>query len=136
MNGNLTLEVKEMFRAVCVGDQALADVVNDRVYTFVPQGSEFPYIRFCNITAADGGTKTSPGQSITMSVDVFDREKSDLNIDIIMRALTRLFHEKQPTIIGGSVGVCRLISSFIQPDSDGTTRHGVARFRLNVYEDP
>ncbi len=135
MNGDLTTEVKEMVYKTCTGDQAIAELIGDRVYTFVRQGSAFPYIRISNVTAVDGGTKTSPGQMLTVSIDVFSREKSDVEIDKIMKRLCALFHEQQPPLNRGSVSVCRFHSSFIQPDSDGITRHGVSRFRLNVYED-
>lgn len=135
MNGDLVPEVKKMFYETCKGDQALATLIEDRIYTFVKQGAVYPYIRICNITTGDGGTKTSPGQVITVAVDIFDQEKSDLQLDLIKRALTRLFHEQQPPIENGSVGVCRFLSANYQP-ADGTTRHCVARFRLTVYEDP
>lgn len=134
MNGDLVPEVKAMFYEVCKGDHALATIIGDRIYTFVKQGAVYPYIRICNISTSDGGTKTSPGQSITVSVDIFSQEKSDLHIDLIKQALTRLFHERQPPIEGGVVSNSRFLSATYQP-ADGTTRHCVARFRLTVYED-
>ncbi len=135
MNGDLSIEVKQMFYQVCTGDQALTELIGDRVFTFVKQGAEYPYIRICNITTSDGGTKTSPGQTYTVAVDIFSQEKSDVDLDLIKRALTRLFHEQQPAIENGSISVCRFLSASYQPSTDGITRHCVARFRLTAYEE-
>lgn len=127
--------MKTAIYAICIGDQTLVNLIAKRVYTFVPQQTLFPYIRIGVIVGGDGGTKTSPGQTLTVPFDVFSREKGDLELDKIMRRIINLFHEKEPKIEAGVVSICRFISSTIQQDSDGITRHGVVRFRMNVYED-
>ncbi len=135
MNGDLGLEVKQSVFKICKGDVALAELLDGRVFTWVPDKSLFPYVRIADLIGAPGGTKTSPGQELTVTLNCFSREKGDLEIDKIMRRLNALFHEQKLRLDAGTVGVCRYLSSIIKPDPDGITRQGVVRFRMNTYED-
>lgn len=135
MSGELGQQFKEAMFQILTEDQALTALIGGRVYTFVPDQRVYPYLRISNLIGADGGTKSSPGQMLTWVVDIFDREKSDVILDKIKKRLYDLIHEQKPSVEGGSVGVCRFHSSFIQPLSDAITRHSVMRFRLNLYGD-
>ena len=64
------------------GDSGLMGLVGNRVYEFVPQETQFPFISIEDFSSSDWSTKTSKGTEIMFNVDAISRDRE---VKMLMR---------------------------------------------------
>ena len=108
----------------------LQNLVTD-VYDFVPEGTDFPYVKIGDQTMVDDGTKTKQGSDFTLIIHTFSRYRGSKEIKEIMSLVYDVLHESSLSI-SGAMNNMRFEFSDIIKEPDGLTTHGVQRFRTFV----
>lgn len=111
------------------GDAALTNLVADRIFDHVPQGTPFPYIVIGEATAESFDTKTEDGQEQTLTIHSWSRHRGLLEAKEIMAAVTDALDQQSLSIAGHDLVLLRFVFARTLRDPDGLTRHGVQRFR-------
>ncbi len=140
MNGDLAYEVQEaIFKALC-NTPAVATLVTPeggaaRISDCVPDEEEFEHIQIGDVTWADHGDKTDPGQDGIFALHIWTRRKGNKNLYLIGRQINLLFHEQPLVLVAGAVTLLRHSSSVLVRDPDGRSRQLVKNFRI-ITTDP
>jgi len=107
---------------------ALVDAVNDQV----PENAAFPYVAIGEDTAVDFGTKSEPGQELTLTLHAWSRAHGRKQVKDILARVHALLHEQALPVSGFSHVLTRFAFTETFRDPDGLTQHGVARYRVVV----
>ncbi len=115
-----------------IGDNALTTKLGgNNIYDFVPEGTDFPYVKIGDQTMIDDGTKTKQGSDFTLIIHTFSRYRGSKEIKEIMSLVYDVLHESSLSI-SGAMNNMRFEFSDIIKEPDGLTTHGVQRFRTFV----
>jgi hypothetical protein len=100
------------------------------VYDDVPQNAEFPYIVIGDDTSIPFDDDCNVGAESTITIHVWSTYPGRKEVKQIMDSVYNRLHRQNLPIAGGySITLnAEYQDSFLDPD--GTTRHGVIRFRL------
>ncbi len=133
ISGDGSLELQEAVFNILSNDLDIQDIVGSpaRVYDDVPQqNTEFPYITIGDDKVTDGGTHTDTGSEVVLWFHFWARDGGKATIKAIHARVYDLMHEQDIEATGLDVYQCRFdfFDSFVDPD--GSTRHGVARYRV------
>ncbi len=106
------------------------------IYDAVPESAVFPYVTIGEDTSVDWSTKLTSGQEVTHTLHVWSQyigmtEVKDL-IDQVIQALTISPLDMSADKFKAIVHSLDLNETFRDPD--GTTRHGVLRFRFKIQD--
>lgn len=104
------------------------------VYDQVPEGAAYPYVTLGEDTAADWSTKLTPGQEVTHTLHVWSRAAGFKECKQIGDQVIQSLTGAALAVAGFRVEVVRLEMNEVLRDPDGVTRHGVIRFRFNIWE--
>lgn len=107
---------------------AVAAAVHDQV----PENATFPYLTIGEDTAVDFGTKSEPGQELTLTLHAWSRAHGRKQVKDILARVHALLHEQPLTVAGFTHVLTRFLSTETFRDPDGLTQHGVARYRILV----
>jgi hypothetical protein len=102
------------------------------VHDQVPEEAAFPYVTLGEDTAVDLGTKSEPGQDITVTLHAWSRARGRREVKEILARIYDLMHEQALTVAGFSHVLTRFAFGATFRDPDGLTQHGVARYRIVV----
>ena len=117
-----------------IGDRIELDTGRE-VHGSTPKNEKFPYISLGNKSAKDWSEKSTSGQRVFFTVDIWSQYHGDKEIlginDEIIQALTRA-----PLDLGGRFNaVCENFDdNKIIDDLDGKTRHGIITFEYLIEE--
>ena len=106
----------------------------NNIYDFVPEGTDFPYVKIGDQTMVDDGTKTKQGSDFTLIIHTFSRYRGSVEIKNIMSVVYDILHESSLSVSGASLVNARFEFADILVDPDGITKHGVQRFRFVVFD--
>lgn len=118
--------------AAMKNDSAVGAVVNDRVYSYVPQEEQFPYA-LVSISSEDNSTKTFNGMRHTIQINIYSRDTDMGDIATAKAACYDLFHRKEAnfSLDSGTLSILQFdnVSDIFR---DGNTIEGVIRFTAIV----
>jgi len=128
-----SLELQKSIFNALDGDSTLQSLVTD-VYDFVPESTDFPYVKVGEETSIDNGTKTLQGNEHTLVIHTFSRYRGSKEVKEIMSRIYALLHESSLSVSGASLVNLRFEFSDVIKENDGFTSHGLQRFRAVVYD--
>ena len=118
-----------------IGNSALTTKLGgNNIYDFVPEGTDFPYVKIGEETATDNGTKTLQGNEHTLVIHSFSRYRGSKEVKNIMSRIYALLHESSLSVSGASLVNLRFEFSDVIKENDGRTTHGLQRFRAVIYD--
>lgn len=101
------------------------------VYDQVPGGAaNYPYVVLGEGDVSSWDTKTSNGQDHGLDLHVWTRKEGFETCKKILDAIYKALHKQRLTIPGGNAVLLLYQFSRSSVDPDGTTRHGVAQYRI------
>jgi len=109
-----------------------------KVYDYLPQNTEAPYVLVGDDTNLEDDTKTANGWDSTVTLHVWDFEtKGRKKVKTLMGHIYDALHRQTLTITGFSLveGHCEFTQSFQDSEAQGAKDrfwHGVMRFRFIV----
>ena len=128
-----SLELQKSIFNALDGDSTLQSLVTD-VYDFVPENTDFPYVKIGEETSIDNGTKTLQGNEHTLVIHSFSRYRGSKEVKNIMSRIYALLHESSLSVSGASLVNLRFEFSDVIKENDGRTTHGLQRFRAVIYD--
>lgn len=140
MNGELSYEIRVAALAMLKADPLILALVkkdakgNPKVFDFVPQGVDPPFIILGTSSGQDSGDKDNPGQDVTFPITFYSRERSDRDILLFLQAANRLFHQKKVNLQAGDAYNSRFAGSMNRMEGDGITRQGYIKFLLSTID--
>lgn len=125
-SNELQQEILEELKA----DAAVAALVQTRVYDYVPSGTTYPYIAIGDDTLRDLGAHTFKGMEATINIHSWSRYEGRKQVKQMMEAIYDRLHEGELTLSGHTMVFCRFEFAEVMKDPDGSTHHGIQRFRV------
>lgn len=121
-------DVQAAVFAALDGDVPLKAAVTG-VYDEVPEGTALPYVKIGDSTIADWSGKDFGGTEQTLTVHVWSAAPGRQQNKEIMALVHAVLHEASLTVANNSL--VNLRHTFAEDfQEDGTTYHGVLRFRI------
>ena len=124
-----------------IDDSALtAALGGQKVYDFVPEGTQPPYVLIGDDTALDWDTKDRPGWEFTLTLHAWDYEKAGRkSVKALLGLIFDALHQREAdvTVTGFSLIQIRreFQTTFQEAGAEGQSDrywHGVARYRATV----
>jgi len=115
------------------GDAALATLVgSNKVFEFIPDNTALPYVEIGAITqSGDFGGHDFSGFDGEYEIHTWSDTTGNEQCQQIMNRVYEILHGRDLDLAGGFKTLSnRCVSSSIEKDPDGRTRHGVQRFEL------
>lgn len=114
------------------GDSELTSTLGASVYDHVPDSSAFPYVVIGEDTEVAADTMGTTRRDMTLTVHTWSQAKGKKQTKQIQDRLDDLLDRWTPTVSGWTATqmLTEAHESFMDPD--GTTRHGVSRFRIHI----
>ena len=104
-----------------------------RLYDAVPPSMPLmPYVTYGEMIKADFDTKTSNGHDVELTIHSWSSYRGKKETEDILQAIYNCLHRQPLTATGYTIMQMRVIAQQSFMDSDGLTRHGVARVRIIV----
>lgn len=119
---------------------ALSGNIAATVYDDVPMlpsgqpAANFPYVVIGDATAAPWDTDDKTGQAITVTLHIWSRYAGLKEAKQIAGSIYAILHRASLSVTGAHVVDCLYEFSDFMTDTDGETRHGVARYRVTLQD--
>lgn len=104
------------------------------VFDSVPETTDYPYISIGADTFIDWGAMDFQGMEATITIHSWSRARGRKEVKAIMARIYALLHEASLTVTSHNCVLIRQEYSETLLDPDGTTYHGVQRFRALTHE--
>ena len=130
---NFGWEVQRAIYIALSNDPQLADMVVG-VYDAPPQDPKYPYIVIGDDTLVDWDTDTSYGAEVTITIHVWSAYHGAKEAKEILGRIAGILHTKELSLRDTHLVLLRREFEQVLVDVDGTTRHGVCRYRAVVTE--
>lgn len=102
------------------------------IYDDVPQGTNMPYITIGDDQAADYSTDGESGTQASIVVHTWSTYSGKLELKTMQDAVYNALHRANLIVTGYNVLGVDFEYADSMVESDGITRHGVQRFRINM----
>jgi hypothetical protein len=111
-----------------------------KVFDFVPEGTEPPFVVIGDDTAVDDSTKTNNGWDCTLTIHCWDFEKAGRkSVKAILSAIYDALHRQETSITVAGFALTEIRYEFEQTFQDTTPEgqsdhfyHGVQRYRALI----
>ncbi len=105
-----------------------------RIYSHVPAGAAYPYLRIGDVTVDDASAKDLELHDVEFEVHAFSRSKeSPLEVENLMKLVNAALHNQEGsiTLTSGRLILlrCEFQTSFQQTTPNDTYWHGIQRYR-------
>lgn len=114
------------------GDSGVTALVGSRIYDYAPENAVFPYITLGPAETRDFGTKSTTGQTMTLTLSIWSRYRGFKEAKQILAAVRDALHDTTLTLSSGSAARCQEEFVGVFRDSDNLTTQGAARYRVVV----
>lgn len=114
------------------GDNALTETLGATVVDDVPHGTSYPFVSIGEARSSDYSTKNEVGGESLINIHIWSQYKGSKECKQIMDRVHDLLHDSNLNVSGFNLINLRFDFSDIMRDSDGSTRHGVMRFRAII----
>ena len=111
---------------------ALTNSLSCAVVDDVQLNQSYPFITLGEETTIDYGTKNQNGGETTINLHIWSQYKGSKECKQIMDKVHDLLHDIDLTVSGFNLINLRFEYSDIVRDPDGSTRHGIMRFRAII----
>ena len=111
---------------------ALTNTLSCAVVDDVQLNQSYPFITLGEETTIDYGTKNQNGGETTINLHIWSQYKGSKECKQIMDKVHDLLHDIDLTVSGFNLINLRFEYSDIVRDPDGSTRHGIMRFRAII----
>ena len=128
---DLSVELQQTIYNALNGNNTLTGKAG--IYDFVPENSNFPYVKLGTESGVDNGTKNEKGTDYTLVIDTFSRYRGSKETKEIMSLVYDILHESNLTVSGANFLNLRFEFSDIIKENDGVTTHGFQRFKAVVF---
>lgn len=114
------------------GDATLTTTLGASVYDHVPDSAAFPYVVIGDVTEGPRDTMARTGRDVVLSVHCWSQYAGAKQVDEIANRVDALLDRWAPTVSGWTATT--MLREFFESfrDADGTTRHGVLRYRIHL----
>lgn len=127
---SLSLRLQQSIYEALSADTPLNEALGgSRIYDSPSRDAVFPYVTIDQISARDWSTGSDAGLEHTATLSVWSRYAGKREVYTVLDAIRACLHEAPLDLPGGSLINLRFEMSSIGRDDDGTTYHGVIRFR-------
>ena len=113
-------------------DNTLTSTLGAGVHADVPSNVAYPFVSIGEETVVEYGEKSSDGGDHTINIHVWSQYKGSKECKQIMDRIHDFLHDSSLSVSGFNLINLRFDFSDIMRDSDGSTRHGVMRFRAII----
>lgn len=126
-----TLNIIKDVTAALKADSAVAAIVGTRVYTDIPNGVAFPFIRL-SVQSNSFSTKTETGMETILQVACFDRKDSIQSVANLREKVYNVLNRGEATVFTNSQAwLCEFTgTNQILKDPDGQTWQAIAQFKI------
>jgi hypothetical protein len=124
---------KAMYRAL-TADEALMAMLHGGVFTYVPQGTKFPYVVLGEASAKDYSTSTSLAEEIIATLMVFSRERGNKEVLDCLSCIRDVLHGAHLPLQGCVLVNLRFASVVVTRMRETMTWQGNIAFRAVVEE--
>ncbi len=133
MPGSPSFPLQEAIYSRLSGDATLVTTFGAAVYDDVPDSAPFPYVAIGEITEVANDTMGKTGRDLTVTVHAWSQYKGMKQVKQVQNRVDLLLDRWAPTVTGWAA--TEMLQEFFETfrDPDGTTRHGVARYRVHIY---
>lgn len=122
------------------GYAALTALVGTRVFDFVPESAQPPFVVIGDDTAIDWSSKTNNGWETTVTIHAWDFEKAGRkSVKAILSAVYDALHRQEANITVSGFTLVQIQYEFEQTFQDTSAEgqsdrfyHGVQRFRVLI----
>ncbi|MDF1720518.1 MAG: DUF3168 domain-containing protein [Minwuia sp.] len=133
MTGDATSAVQAAVYTALTGASAVTDLVGNRIYDHVPQGSDtFPYIELGDPLTEPWDGSNMLGQVENLTIHVWSRQMGRKQTAAVLAAIHATLHRQALTITGQTHVLTVKRYQTIMADADGETWHGVARYEITT----
>jgi hypothetical protein len=127
---SVLLRLQQSIYEALAGDTPLnAALGGSRIYDCPPRDAVFPYVTIDQISARDWSSSSGAGFEHTVTLSVWSRYAGKREVYAAIDAIHGCLHEAELDVCGASLVNLRFEMSSIGREDDGTTHHGVIRFR-------
>ena len=114
-------------------DAALLDLLGGpNIFDRVPEGTDFPYVSFANLTSRDGSTATERGIECRITLNIWSREPGRKDVLLIMQRIRALLHDQDISLSAHTLINMREEFADVAQQRDRRTFRGVLRFRAFI----
>ena len=113
-------------------DTNLTETLSAVIVDDVPHGTSYPFITIGEARTNDYSTKDQIGSEQVIELDIWSQYKGSKECKQIMDRVHNILHDSNLNVSGFNLINLRFDFSNIMRDPDGTTRHGVMRFRAII----
>ena len=113
-------------------DNTLTSTLGAIIADDVPHGTAYPFVQIGEGRGSDYSTKDIDGGDFVFELHIWSQYKGSKECKQIMDRCHDLLHDSSLSVSGFNLINLRFDFSDIMRDSDGSTRHGVMRFRAII----
>ena len=113
-------------------DNTITSTLGATVVDDVPHGTSYPFVNVGEARSSDYSTKDAVGGESVINIHIWSQYKGSKECKQIMDRVHDLLHDSSLSVSGFNLINLRFDFSDILRDSDGSTRHGVMRFRAII----
>ena len=134
MSGSPTWPLQQAIYSRLNGDTELVTTLGADVYDRVPDSAAFPYVVIGDVTEVANDTMGRTGRDLTVTVHAWSQYAGNKEILQIADRVDDLLDRWSPTVTGWTA--IQMLQEFFETfrDVDGTTRHGVSRYRIHIHQ--
>ncbi|MGM9987232.1 MAG: DUF3168 domain-containing protein [Bacillaceae bacterium] len=104
------------------------------VYESVPKNASFPYIALGEDTVNDWSTKLEYGEEVTHTIHVFSKFEGKKEVKKILSSILESLTKPLSLSDGFFIEFSRMDFMEVFTEQDGTTQHGIVRFRFKISQ--
>lgn len=114
---------------------ALQTLVGQKIFDYVPESAQVPYVTMDGFFSTDAPLKDADGEDATCLIHVWVEDRSNLQLSTIVAAIKKVLNQVVLRMNNSVANNVRLHSTTIVKDRDGIHRQGVLRVTANLHED-
>lgn len=132
MSGSPAWALQQAMYTRLSGDTELVTTLGAAVYDHVPDSAAFPYVVIGDITETAADTMGTTRRDMTVTVHTWSQAAGFKQVKQIQDRVDDLLDRWSPTVTGWTA--IQMLQEFFETfrDPDGTTRHGVSRYRIHI----
>ena len=120
---------RSIYQALVNSSELTLLLGGDRIYSDVPPAAQFPYITLGQTVNLDWSTGTEDGTEHSLTLHVWSRAGSSVEVHEIIQVIRMLLHNQPLTLEDHYLINLRHEFTEARLDADRETLHGIVRYR-------
>jgi len=120
---------RSIYETLSSAPELMSRLGGDGIYSNPPPAAEFPFITIGQTVNLDWSTGTEDGNEHDVTLHIWSRADSALEVYEITEIVRNLLHDQALTLDGHDLVNLRHEFSQARIDPDGETLHGIVRYR-------